>query len=98
VVKNTKVPRISEAFNVQLRLDVFNITNRANFNPPVTNEFIFDPTLVGPGVVAQPGPTGACTANNLNNSGCNQNAGAFNGNDGTATTARQMQISLKVIW
>jgi hypothetical protein len=98
VVKNTKITKISEAFNVQLRLDVFNIFNRANFNPPVTNMFIFDPTTVGKGVVAGPGPAGGCVNGNENNSGCNPNAGALDGGDGTATTSRQMQVSLKIIW
>lgn len=98
VVKNTKVPQISEAFNVQLRLDIFNLFNRANFNPPVTNQFILDPTLVTPGTVAQPGPNSACNASNLGNSGCTVSAGAFDGHDGTATTSRQMQLSLKLLW
>jgi Carboxypeptidase regulatory-like domain/TonB-dependent Receptor Plug Domain/TonB dependent receptor len=97
VVKNTKITRISESFNVQLRLDVFNLFNRANFNPPVTNMFIMDPTTVGKGIVANPGPAGPCTGND-NNSGCNPNAGALDGGDGTATTSRQMQVSLKIIW
>jgi hypothetical protein len=98
VVKNTKIPRISETFNAQLRLDIFNLFNRANFNPPVTNEFILDPTAVTPGTVALPGPAGPCTASNLNNSGCAVSAGAFDGHDGTSTTSRQMQISLKLVW
>ena len=32
--KNNPVPRISEAFIVQFRWEVFNIFNHANFNPP----------------------------------------------------------------
>ncbi len=98
VVKNTKVSKISETFNVQLRLDVFNLFNRANFNPPVTNEFIMDPTKVTPGTVAQPGPPGPCTSDNLGNSGCAANAGALDGGDFTSTSSRQMQLSLKIIW
>src|ERR1700730_1303179 len=98
VVKNKKVSKISETFNVQLRLDIFNLFNRANFNPPVTNEFILDPTQVTPGTVAQPGPSGPCGTLNLGNSGCTVSAGAFDGDDGTATTSRQMQLSLKLAW
>jgi hypothetical protein len=98
LVKNTKIPRISEAFNIQLRLDVFNLFNRPNFNPPVTNEFIMDPATVTLGTVAMPGPTGPCTANNLGNSGCVANAGVLDGNDQTATTPRQMQLSVKFVW
>jgi carboxypeptidase family protein/TonB-dependent receptor-like protein len=37
MVKNTKIPRISENFNVQFRAEFFNILNRANFAPPVAN-------------------------------------------------------------
>jgi hypothetical protein len=37
MVKNTKVPKISENFNVQFRAEFFNILNRANFAPPVNN-------------------------------------------------------------
>jgi hypothetical protein len=98
LVKNTKIPRISEAFNIQLRLDVFNLFNHPNFNPPVTNEFVMDPTSVTPGTVAMPGPTGPCTANNLGNSGCVANAGALDGGDQTATNSRQMQLSVKFVW
>ncbi len=98
VVKNTRIPRISEAFNVQLRLDIFNLFNRANFNPPVTNEFILDPTAVTPGTVAQPGPNAPCTPLASATSGCTSSAGVFDGHDGTATTSRQMQLSLKLVW
>jgi len=37
MVKNTKIPKISETFNVQFRAEFFNILNRANFAPPVAN-------------------------------------------------------------
>jgi hypothetical protein len=37
MVKNTKIPKISENFNVQFRAEFFNILNRANFAPPVNN-------------------------------------------------------------
>jgi hypothetical protein len=108
VVKNTKVPKISEAFNVQFRLEVFNITNRANFNPPVANFALFNPAPVFdnsgvqidgliPGTVAQPGPTGTC-AGGPSNTGCIGGAGTLSGADHTATDSRQMQLSLKVIW
>jgi len=101
--KSTKITRISEAFAVKFRFDIFNISNRPNFNPPVQNEFLFDSTTIGgtppvPGVVAAPGPTGACTNLNFAASGCSPNAGALSGADHTATTSRQMQVSLKIIW
>jgi hypothetical protein len=96
--KNIKVARISDAFDLKFRFDIFNIANRPNFDPPVQNEFLFDPTTLAVGQVAAPGPTGACTAANSGPSGCVPQAGALNGNDHTATTSRQMQVSLKVIW
>jgi hypothetical protein len=98
VVKNTKVPKISETFNVQFRLEVFNITNRVNFSPPVANDSLFNATNLASGSVAAPGPTGPCTASNSLASGCNPGAGSLSGNDGTATDSRQMQVSLKLIW
>jgi hypothetical protein len=70
--KNNPIRRISETFNVQFRMEVFNAFNHANFNPPTANEAIFD----GNGAPV-PG-AGAITS--------------------TATTSRQIQIALKVIW
>jgi hypothetical protein len=35
VFKNNYIHKISETFNVQFRAEIFNITNRANFAPPV---------------------------------------------------------------
>jgi hypothetical protein len=37
MVKNTKVPKISENFNVQFRTEFFNVFNHANFAPPIDN-------------------------------------------------------------
>jgi outer membrane receptor protein involved in Fe transport len=45
VFKNNYVRRISETFNAQFRMEVFNILNRANFQVPgITNDNIFSPT------------------------------------------------------
>jgi hypothetical protein len=46
VFKNNPVKRISESFNVQFRVEIFNILNHANFAVPVTpdNTDIFDST------------------------------------------------------
>jgi hypothetical protein len=46
LVKNTHVKRISETFNAQFRVEVFNILNHANFNAPTANNAIFDGTGV----------------------------------------------------
>jgi hypothetical protein len=70
--KNNYVKRISEQFNVQFRMEVFNILNHANFNPPTSNSQVFD----GSG-----NPVGS--------------AGLL---DATATTSRQVQFAIKVIW
>jgi hypothetical protein len=46
MVKNTKIPKISENFNVQFRAEFFNILNRANFAPPVANlDLLSGPTI-----------------------------------------------------
>jgi hypothetical protein len=44
LIKNTYVRKISETFNAQVRAEVFNILNRANFSPPPfpNNTDIFD--------------------------------------------------------
>ena len=46
LVKNSRISRISDSFNVQFRAEVFNLTNRANFQVPVLpdNTDIFDST------------------------------------------------------
>jgi hypothetical protein len=47
VFKNNHIKRISENFNVQFRVEMFNILNHANFAPPQPgdgNTDIFDPT------------------------------------------------------
>jgi hypothetical protein len=72
LVKNNYVRRISEQFNVQFRMEIFNILNHANFNPPTSNSQVFD----GSG-----NPVGS--------------AGLL---DTTATTSRQVQFAVKVVW
>lgn len=42
LVKNTYIRRISEQFNIQFRLEVFNLANHTNFNPPTANSQIFN--------------------------------------------------------
>ena len=42
--KNTLIKRVSEHFNAQFRVEIFNIFNRANFAPPLNHRSIFDQT------------------------------------------------------
>lgn len=43
VFKNNYIPRISEGFNVQFRMEFFNVLNHANYGPPnTTNQTFFD--------------------------------------------------------
>ncbi|HEV2521681.1 MAG TPA: carboxypeptidase regulatory-like domain-containing protein [Candidatus Acidoferrales bacterium] len=42
LVKNTHVTHISETFNVQFRVEAFNIFNHANFSTPTDHNGIFD--------------------------------------------------------
>lgn len=54
LIKNTRISRISETFNVQFRAEFFNILNRANFAPPLSNSTLFDETgapVSGAGVI-----------------------------------------------
>jgi hypothetical protein len=93
LVKNTPVKRISETFNVQFRVEAFNIFNHTNFNSPVDNgqNFIINPTKSVGGV----GGIGIVPANPAAVPGYFASTGAI---DQTATTSRQMQFALKLIW
>src|ERR1700736_5579111 len=52
--KNMRFKRISETFNAQFRVEVFNIFNHPKFSPPVDNNALFDSTgapLAGAGAI-----------------------------------------------
>jgi hypothetical protein len=52
--KNMRFKKISETFNAQFRVEVFNIFNHPNFSPPVDNNALFDSTgapLAGAGAI-----------------------------------------------
>lgn len=70
--KNNYIPRISEHFNAQFRLEVFNVLNHTNFNAPWDNQTLFD-------------QTGAPI----------DGAGRI---DSTSTSAREIQLAVRLIW
>jgi hypothetical protein len=72
LAKNTNIPKISETFHVQFRFEVFNILNRVNLAPPISNSSLFD-----------------ASGNPISTAGQV---------DQTATTSRQLQFGLKLIW
>jgi hypothetical protein len=87
VVKNTVVKRISESFNVQFRAELFNVFNRSNYNNPLkAGTQLFS---------AAPAPTSANPTPALNGSPLTSSEGAISS---TATSSRQAQFALKVIF
>jgi hypothetical protein len=71
--KNNRIKRISENFNAQFRVEVFNVFNHPNFEPPLDFTALFD----GSG---------------------NPIGGAGRIDSPTATSSRQIQFALKLIW
>jgi carboxypeptidase family protein/TonB-dependent receptor-like protein len=53
MIKDTKIPKISENFTVQFRAEFFNLFNHANFAPPVDNLVPFDGTGLRVGTFGQ---------------------------------------------
>ena len=80
-----KTIAVSEKVHVQFRAEAFNIINHPNFASPVDNgqNFILDPTISGIGIVPASSLTDAISTGTL---------------DSTATTSRQLQFALKVVW
>ena len=58
LVKNTKISRISDTFNLQFRAELFNVANRPNYGTlPKSNTFLFNQngtTASSPGVLVGP--------------------------------------------
>lgn len=42
IMKNTKIPRISETFNVQFRAEMFNVINHPSWQAPINSNQVFD--------------------------------------------------------
>jgi len=83
VFKNNYVKRISETFNVQFRMEMFNLMNHPNFAPPGPadgNTDLFDQTGVSlsPTQQVNPGSAGVLAK--------------------TTTPERQIQFAMKVIF
>jgi hypothetical protein len=85
-VKNTAIPRISESFNVQFRAEFFNLLNRVNYTvPPKSGTFVFAQAPVATnGVPVSQNQSPLTTA------------GVLVGP--TATSSRQIQFGLKIIF
>jgi hypothetical protein len=82
--RNFPVKRVSEVFNVQFRIEMFNIFNHANFAPPLNHLAVFTQSGVDPTqLVAIPS---------------DPMAGGVGQLDSTVTTSRQIQFGLKFVW
>jgi len=82
VFKNNRIKRISETFNVQFRVEMFNLLNHPNFAPPGpgdVNTDIFDGTGAALGGTLQnPGTTGKLIR--------------------TTIPERQIQVAIKIVF
>jgi hypothetical protein len=87
LVKNTGVKRLGESFDVQFRAEVFNVLNRSNFNNPLKAGTQLFSAAPAP---SASNPTPALVGNPLTSS-----EGAISS---TATSSRQMQFALKIIF
>jgi hypothetical protein len=82
ILKDTRIPKISEAFDVQFRAEFFNIFNRANFALPTATIYSLGSYSIVNGV-----PTSTVTVA--------PTAGQITA---TATTSRQIQFGVKILF
>jgi hypothetical protein len=90
--KDTKLGFLGENGNLQFRAEIFNLLNRANFGPP--SNAVFGGTLTNTAAAGNAGgtiqaPTG---------SGVGKPLGTVGQITTTATTSRQIQLALKVVF
>jgi hypothetical protein len=84
VLKDTRVPKISEVFRVQFRAEFFNLFNHPQFGQPNVNIFT-------------QGAAGACTASGAGCGNLSPQAGQITTLGGN-TAARQIQFGLKFLF
>jgi hypothetical protein len=84
VLKDTRVPKISEVFRVQFRAEFFNLFNHPQFGQPNINLFT-------------QGVAGACTATGFGCGTLSTTAGQITTLGGN-TAARQIQFGLKFLF
>jgi hypothetical protein len=66
-VKDTRISKISESFDVQFRAEFFNILNHANFGLPNTNAFVQQVNTATGSITAAPnGAFGSITTTAAN--------------------------------
>jgi hypothetical protein len=84
VLKDTRIPKISEAFRVQFRAEFFNLFNHPQFGQPNINLFT-------------QGAAGACTATGFGCGSLSSQSGQITTLGGN-TAARQIQFGLKFLF
>jgi Carboxypeptidase regulatory-like domain len=94
LVKNTKIARISDQFNVQLRFEVFNVANHTQLRSPAQpGSFLFGQSSAGSSTTTGLPPT--CFSNPSACSTTNTTAPLIFGTNGSA---RQIQLGVKIVF